>query len=717
MKTKELLKEWKTFLNRSLLVEGKFEDAYKELSSLGKVTKEEWNKYINHSDPNIRNKLKNDIIFLRIVYNTLKIGKHSIDDVIALFNDYVIYVSSQYNSGHNLYVDVPGDIRLDLKAHLDNNTASYDELSSYISGKKELKLNSKKLKNSLNISDYSEGSATDHFDIIVNESSSDWIICYPKTMLGSISLSRSYFSNNRLNYDTTFNVSANFGTYAGSMAWCTAKDSENNMFYNYHRQENKHMYYCISKHDNTVRHMNNKICVSFDKKNNNVTLHEGIATVDSKNNKLSEEEVKELLGNAYSILEDDVKKEERKEIDSVKFYESISLSQYEEMRKANVDYEEFFASEVRKILYYSKDKNKILEKVILDYNTDIFMTAMLSSSCPLGLKIESLNRIASDVKNITKDESDEKRYFYDVAEVTAEILRDPKLDSLDNESIKIINKILQILNEKEAVSTNYFIREVFDHVKTRDVSKKAFYLILNSNDSKLTYDFSSLTSYNRNVLLGQTNLPDEIAQKIYTASLNSLMYRKYFVPFIGYYEKIIFNEKFPVELLEIIADSEIEKVRILCASNDRTPRNVLKKLAWDKKVEVSNRASATLKDHFEESLKKPFKEDDLVELSRNTSVRIRTKIAKSDLSLYDNDIVKTVVVNLVNPINNRNYHKVNSALASRSDLETLGIPKEHIQKIYSLASDDEKDKMKKSYFFLETTTENLIAQYINLIID
>ena len=263
MKTKTILKEWKNFLNQDLLLESRIDDIKEELvnSNPQKISEEDWNFYVNNPDDKIKHKLRKDTLFLDIVYNTLKEGRHSIYDIVSLFKDYTIHVLPQFSRGEELHVRVPGGRRIDLRSALEEKRASYDDLLKYIDAKEEIRINTKILSNCLKESNFSETSGnTVHFDVIVSKSSDEWVVCYPRSIKGSVALSRSYWNGSRLVYDSTFNKEKEgSGKYSGAMTWCTSIDSQNNMFLNYHRQLNLHMYYCIRKVIDTEK-PNNKLC-------------------------------------------------------------------------------------------------------------------------------------------------------------------------------------------------------------------------------------------------------------------------------------------------------------------------------------------------------------------------------------------------------------------------------------------------------------------------
>ncbi len=145
MKTKNLIREWKNFLNQDLLLESKIDDIKEELvnSNPQKISEEDWDFYVNNPDNSIRNKLRKDHIFLDIVYNTLKEGKHSIYDIVSLFQDYLVNISSQFGRGESLYIRVPGGERIDLRSKLEEKTASYDDIFAYLEAKKKMKINTK----------------------------------------------------------------------------------------------------------------------------------------------------------------------------------------------------------------------------------------------------------------------------------------------------------------------------------------------------------------------------------------------------------------------------------------------------------------------------------------------------------------------------------------------------------------------------------------------
>ena len=124
------------------------------------------------------------------------------------------------------------------------------------------------LKTKLYVKCLRQGPDNPDYEVIINDS--EWIICYPKTIKGSISLARSFWSGESLQYDNT--VSGGIGQRIGEMNWCTSivprqNAPSNNMFLNYHRQLNLHMYYCIKKNIN-IEDVDRKLCISFKKENN-----------------------------------------------------------------------------------------------------------------------------------------------------------------------------------------------------------------------------------------------------------------------------------------------------------------------------------------------------------------------------------------------------------------------------------------------------------------
>jgi hypothetical protein len=349
---KEILTEWDCFKRNCLLLE---------------TSKNEVIEVIGENDYNtlvaLNKKASQDQNFLKVIINTYKANQnHTIQDILGIYQNYTRFIAPSWNRGEEAKVDVPGGHRASLTPDFTTyddivKPTTYDDIVKFIEASSLMILKSK-----VYIKCLKQGPVNQDFEVIINDS--DWIICYPKTIRGSISLARSFWNGSELVYDKS--VSGGVGRMIGEMSWCTSVVSGGNMFLNYHRKMNLHMYYCIKK-NMSVNEPDRKLCISFAKKKNKVKLmKKSSASVDANNDVKNEEEFRSYIGERFDALFRDAEKPERLEIDEKAFYESISLVQYKILRAANEDDLENFTEELEGILDYSRDKYDILKLVAKD---------------------------------------------------------------------------------------------------------------------------------------------------------------------------------------------------------------------------------------------------------------------------------------------------------------------------------------------------------------
>jgi hypothetical protein len=358
MKTKELLNEWKKYMSSELLLEASRDEV------IDVIGQEDYDKLTK-----LNRKASQDQNFLQVIMNTYKANEnHSIEDILGVYSDYARFIAPKWNKEEPAKIDVPGGHR----ASITPADSTYDTILQFTQASHEMTLKTKAYKKCLD-----QGSANTDFEVIVNDS--EWVICYPKSIKGSISLSRSYWDGERLVYDVSF--SNGEGSNVGEMRWCTSIVGGGNMFRNYHRKLNLHMYYCIKK-SMSVDDEDRKLCISIAKKHGDTSLMTGHASVDADNKVTSEEEFRSYIGSRYDDLFRDAEKPERLEIDEKAYYESISLEQYKVLRAANEDNIEDFSPELFDILQYSRDKEKILEFCVEDKSALIRKYAAHHYLCP-----------------------------------------------------------------------------------------------------------------------------------------------------------------------------------------------------------------------------------------------------------------------------------------------------------------------------------------------
>jgi hypothetical protein len=351
-KFKDILTEWHNFINNNLLLE---------------ISRNEVIEVIGEDDYNAlvksNKKASQDQNFLQVVINTYKSNQnHSIEDILGSYQNYTRFIVPKWNQGDTADIDVPGGYRDSLTP----GTTTYDDMIKFFDAKNSMNLKSKAYINCLK-----QGPVNPDFEVIINDS--DWIICYPKTIRGSISLARSFWNGSELEYDKS--VSGGVGRMIGKMNWCTSivpspNRPSGNMFLNYHRRLNLHMYYCVKKSMN-IEDLDRKLCISFKKEKGKVSLMKGSSSVNGNNTAASEEEFRKYIGERFDTLFKDVEKSERLEIDEKAYYESINLEQYKTLRAANEDNLEDFSEELRGLLAYSRDRKEILLLSVKEDNINI----------------------------------------------------------------------------------------------------------------------------------------------------------------------------------------------------------------------------------------------------------------------------------------------------------------------------------------------------------
>jgi len=745
--------EWKKFLNSALLIESKIDDIKKEFvsSSPQKVTEEEWDFYINNPDPKIRNKLRQDAVFLDIVHNTLKEGKHSMYDVVSLFKDYLIHVLPQFSKGEDLTVRVPGGSRINLKRALEEKTASYDDLLKYLEAKNEIKLNTKLFIKCLNESNFSESSGnTKEFDVIVNESSSDWIVCYPRTIKGSISLSRSYWNGSRLVYDTTFNKEVDgSGKHTGNMTWCTSTVSERNMFLNYHRQLNLHMYYCIRK--STSKEKNDyKMCVSFAKKGSNISLQKGTATVNVFNNPIDETKIKESLGDVYDIIYKDAEKDDKQEITPEEYYKSITLVQFKDMKKANESNLDLFVSEARQISNYSIEGKEIAEYLYYQDNVKLKNIGINSKSLDSELirsileKEQDQNVIKSLLQNlncpidivssvINKEHlfNLEFEYDFEIEEmehrVCFNIISTNKYDKLDSKTKESFTDIIEnLISEEPALFADHFYTYI-----TEDARKnKSVYQFF------VDFPFESISYNEIEIILQDKYFPDDLLNAFFD-SLYQNEDAKYDIVMI--YSLFINHEKLPAKMYKKIYDMSLDDsigtsidrtmISLELAKCKRVPVDILENLYRHENKEVSKEAK---KNKYSKhpliiaARKDDIEEEELLEISKGRSYKQKYEITKrKDLNTFSKETIVRVLRNIIE--SGKLKSKLLVSLSKRLDLKDLGLETIDLKNIYDYIDDESylynaeevKKAFSEKYVEVLNTNENVdlyLRKYIKLIL-
>lgn len=353
MNTKELMTEWRSFLERNTLNE----------ISLKRFSE----KYPQFDTSSFTSQIKGNTDYLDIVSNSISAGQnHGPEDYIQQFEFYKNSIEPNRNNQDFITIQIPGDkpVSLEGKVNQGSCSATYDDIQQFQQAR--LYILGKGSKNKLNdaYQRIIEEASKEDFEKVAENS--QWIVFYPKSIKGSTALARSYWDGNKVTYDSTFNPSKGAGQNVGFMKWCTSASGDGNMFLNYHRKLNLHMYYCIKKIVSSIDEKDRKLCISFRKSNGKVSFNKGHASVNGNNNPIAEGYAENILSSLYVVLQKDVEKDERLEIDIENYYSSISVEQYKIMRNANEENIEDFVNEIPYILRHSKDRDKILKLVVKD---------------------------------------------------------------------------------------------------------------------------------------------------------------------------------------------------------------------------------------------------------------------------------------------------------------------------------------------------------------
>ena len=608
MKTKELLAEWKTYLEKELLNEisiKRFQEQHPDFD----IT-------------SFSSQLKGNTDYLDIISNTINSPdqNHGPEDFIQQFEFYKNSIEPNRRSQDFLTIDIPGeDIPVTLNGKLTQGscTATYDDIQQFQQAR--MFVLGKGSKNSLvnaYIKVLEEANDSD-FELVAENA--DWIIYYPKSVKGSVALARSYWDGSRIAYDNTFNSSKGYGQKIGYMKWCTSVSGSGNMFLNYHRRLNLHMYYCIKKKLRNIKDPNRKLCISFSKTLKpelKIEFSKGNASVNADNSIIAEENSKKYLGSLFDNLLKDAAREERLEIDIESYYKSISLDQYIIMRKANEENISDFQNEVSNILEYSKESNKIIDHVIKDPNSDVRSVAAISDNTPLDVleklsldESETVRAAVAENINITPDIlanlSDDKS-----PEVRARIAynRDTPPEALENlvydvssevrfylsqNTWRLTSDMLRVLAEDENEQTR---ENVADHKKTppealRDlaedesaqVRKNVARNFSTPSDVLENLSLDSETNVRYYVANNSNTLPDPTLQRLASDKEKEVR------------QNVANNRNTLTPILQNLARDKSWSVRMSVADNSNTSVEDLQRLAKDKNKYVSRFAIKNLK--------------------------------------------------------------------------------------------------------------------------
>ena len=509
MKTKDILNEWKNYLNKEILAEvsiKRFQEQHPDFDT-----------------SSFNSQLKGNTDYLDIISNTINSGEqHGPDDYAQQFEFYKNLIEPNRQRQEFLTINIPGGKSVSLidKVNPGSCTATYSDIQQFQQAR--MFILGKASKNKLIAAYEKVLNDADELDFELIADNSNWIVFYPKSIKGSIALARSYWDGSKLVYDRTFNPSKGYGQKIGYMNWCTSVSGQGNMFLNYHRNFNLHMYYCIKKNLNSTNDPNRKLCISLTKDEGEVSYKTGYYSVNGNDSAVSEQNAKSYLGNIYNLLVKDASQDKRLEIDLESYYESINVNQYVNMRNANEENIEDFVNEFRQILNCARESDKISIVASKDQNKHIreIVASTKNSS------VKALELLANDSNESVR------------ANVAQNSNASPKaLELLANDSSELV---------RANVARNW--------------SSSLETLELLANDSSE----SVRASVARN-----PSTPAEVLELL--ANDSSVLEKV----------NIAQNSNTPAEVLELLANDSSESVRASVARNSNTPAEVLELLSND----------------------------------------------------------------------------------------------------------------------------------------
>jgi hypothetical protein len=483
--TRDILYEWREFLRNDLLSEVKASEFFQDKSIIDKIGLEAFEKNVYNRRKNKWIKPFNDNDYAQILYNSLSAGEEvDIKKVIDNFGEVKEKILNPFNSTGGP-IEAEGDRKTITISSLKDLT--FSKCNEYIQIKKV---------GSLRTSSYIKCLAQDYInkDFELVGKTSKYLIFYPKTTIGSISLARSYYDlrAKKLVYDTSFVEGDRYGDKIGEMEWCTSISGSINYFNNYHVNQNIHMYYFIQINydiDDSTR----KLCVGLSKRNGEVAISNlRDVFVDGNNNTLNKEDLEYFIGkDGISILFNDAKKDERKEITSEEYYGQKTLSDYIELRRQNDASPDDIAQDVSSILKYSIEKRKIAN-YICEHDDNV---SLIRVACESGL-VDS------------KYHEKLLHYLGDSQAITRSIL-------IQTDNINVINKAMNTgtVRAKKYISSNknapldiltelskeetYFV----DLAKNESINIEIFKTIISSNAANYGNAIKSNLFLNKSVPL------------------------------------------------------------------------------------------------------------------------------------------------------------------------------------------------------------------------
>ncbi len=585
MKTKEMLYEWKSFLQKDMINEisiKRFQEQHPDFDT-------------SMFSP----QLKGNTDYLDIINNSIESGQHhSPDDYLQQFDFYKNSIEPNRNSQEFLTINIPGEsdpVSLVDKVTQGSCTATFDDIQQFQQARMFALGKGSKNKLAAAYTKVLEEASQNDFELIVDNN--DWVVCYPKSIRGSIALARSYWDGSKIAYDNTFNPSKGYGQKIGRMSWCTSVSGAGNMFINYHRKQNLHMYYCIKKKVLDVSDETRKLCVSYKKTGEEVKMSEDASsTVNGDNDDIDSNYVAGCLGiKTFDILYEDAMLPKRKEIDMNSYYESISLEQYITMRNANEENLEDFANEFSNIIRLSKDRSKIYSYSLND-NSEHIISVLVNY-------VNSEEEITF-LYNKWKNSNTVKRSL----STKASILPDTIFEEMLNDDDKLVVHQLKTsgrisLPQLMSIAKGNSLADKSSILYDKNLPLEIIKILLNDENENIreearehptnlkhdlsTNDLSYLKQKSRSYKKALLNNSDLLAPEV----LEVLAFDEN----IDVASSAICHDNCPIHVLQDpkLLSHEDYSIRQAIAMNDKTPTNIIKRLAKDDHFRVSDMAKSS----------------------------------------------------------------------------------------------------------------------------
>ena len=214
--------------------------------------------------------------FSQVIKKDVINGDEPIDHILDAIDSFMSYYSK---------------VGPQMQAEIGRGDLTSSDLRGYVEGQASDKLNKTRTDQRIACRrqvPIREGEECKDFKVI--HADSEWVVVYPKTMIGSMSWAVGLADGSEEKYSIN-----STGRQIGRVGWCTAS-YENNRFLMY--AGNLHMYYFVKNSGYGISDVNRRLCVTWIKDENTDKVqihHDGNATVDADNANLSERKMSSII--------------------------------------------------------------------------------------------------------------------------------------------------------------------------------------------------------------------------------------------------------------------------------------------------------------------------------------------------------------------------------------------------------------------------------------